>query len=122
MDKITFSGTLGHVITLYNEYWKQGYRVSYTYDVIDWPYFWRRRWIVEMVRRTVGVYIDGKLIGVATPADVTVAGNTEYTFEFQGLVQFGEPPSILKPLEQQLSEAVEAENYELAARLRDQIT
>jgi hypothetical protein len=86
-----------------------GYVIASERSTFEWPYFWRRTYYIELYKHLttgvgLGIYIDGKLIASTT--------NYQYTSEHS---------KDSKSLSDQITEAIEREDYEEAAKLRDLI-
>jgi hypothetical protein len=84
------------------EWAQQGYVVKSGRQITHWPFFWLKTIIVEMEKPLPGeimIYVNGQLVGYS---------NTPI-------------PDGPLSYEQQLTQAIEKEDYERAAELRDQI-
>lgn len=105
IESVTFEGSFSYVVEQSKNHINYGFSLLKEWSAIDWPFFWRRKYYACLVRasNTVQISMDGKPIGLA------------HSFEFVAKVTFD------PTLEQQLKIAIENEDYEEAARIRDLI-
>lgn len=106
-ERVTFAGTYNQVIKIGGEYTMHGYHIADTTDVIDWPFFWRRRYIIVMEKSIDNAENENYIAYVIARiwSDRRALNNAWVGF--------------FPTIEEQLQIAVEQENYEEAARLRD---
>jgi hypothetical protein len=68
-------------------------------------------------KKAVGIYINGKLVACSNPAPFEEERTAGIPFHFTGLLD----PDLPTSLEDQLKSAIERDDFEEAARIRDLI-
>jgi hypothetical protein len=117
MNEISFTGSIGYITYLVEKYEKEGYEIT-NYLQKNNIKFGPLVSVTMTKKQTnpgeVIIYVNGEPISCTTSMDYKI---TTRTWEPQGV----SPLKKLKSLEQQLTDALDREDYETAAILRDKI-
>jgi hypothetical protein len=117
LEKVTFQGSQWDCIQKAMSYKEQGFEVTDVEVKRIWPYFWRMTYIVTVEKKAPIIEFSA-----STAAFIKGFQDAQEAMIRQVLGLYKVPFEDFKySLEYQLQEAIEREDYEEAARLRDEI-